>query len=120
MKEDDKARMQLESEILRAHIDELEKQLSDINSKKSELEYLKKSLSELKGQKNKEILLPFGAGVLVQGKIINDSKVLVNVGSNVIVEKSIDEAKKIVDSQINELDSVSKLIEKEIEKYAFL
>jgi len=120
MKEKDNARMRLESEILKSHINELEKQLSDINSKKAELEYLKNSLSKLKGQKGKEILLPFGAGVLVQGKIIDDSKVLVNVGSNVLVEKSIEEAKKIVDSQIKELDSLSNLIEKEIEKYVFL
>ncbi len=110
----------LESEIIRAHITELENQLSEIEAKRNELEYLKESISQLKGQKGKEILMPFGSGVLVRGKITDEEKVIVNVGANILVEKNIEDAKKIIDTQIEELNSVAKLIEKEIEKYSIL
>jgi len=118
MSKEDEARALLESEIIKAHIAELEKQLSEIESKKAELEYLKEGLTKLKGQKGKEMLLPFGSGVLIRGKVMDDEKVLVNIGSNVLVEKTRDEAKKIIDSQIKELEDVKKLIEKEIQKYS--
>ncbi len=116
--DEDEKRAMFENEILKAHMNELEKQLSEIESKRAELEYIKDGLENLKGQKGKDMLLPFGTGVLVKGKILDDKKVLVNIGSNVIVEKTIDEAKEIIDAQIKELEAVKKLIDKEIQKYS--
>lgn len=107
----------LESEIIRMHIAELEKQLSDVENKRAELEYLKESLSQIKGQKGKEILFPLGSGILMRGKIVDDEKLIMNIGSNVFMEKSISEARKIIDSQISELLKLKVMIENELRKY---
>jgi prefoldin alpha subunit len=118
MSKKEDAQRYIENEILRAHLEELEKQLNEVENKKSELQYLKDSLSKLKGNKDKEILFPFGTGVLVRGKITDDEKVIINIGSNVMVEKTIKEAQVIVDTQIKELENISKLIQDEMRKYS--
>ncbi len=107
----------LENQILQAYFSEMQKQVSEIETKKSELEYLSDGLTQLKGQKDKDILIPLGSGVLAKGKLTEDEKVIVNIGSNVLVKKTLDEAKKIIDKQIKELNSILKQLEDEMQKY---
>ncbi len=116
--DEERAQKAMESQILQAQISELEKQLDEISSKKAELLFIKESLNQIKNQSNKDILLPLGSGILIRGKLTDDKKVLVNIGGNTIVEKSVDEAKQIIDKQIEEISSVSKLIDNEIKKYS--
>ena len=119
-KKAEEQRRLFENEIMRAHIEELDKQIADITAKQNELEFLKEGLFQLKGQKDKEMLFPMGAGILAHGKIISDEKVIVNVGANTLVEKTIPEAQKIIDAQLDELASVKQLMENEITKYSSL
>lgn len=118
---DEKAEEQrklFENEIMRAHLEELDRQIADITAKQNELEFLKEGLSQLKGKKDKEMLFPMGAGILAHGKIISDEKVIVNVGANTLVEKTVPEAQKIIDAQLDELATVKQMMENEITKYS--
>ncbi len=119
-KSEDENRKNLENQILQAYFSEMQQQISEIESKKAELEYLKDGLSQLKGQKNKDILIPLGSGVLAKGKLSDDEKVIVNVGSNLLVKKTIKEAAEIIDEQIKELSSVLAQLEQEIQKYSMI
>jgi prefoldin alpha subunit len=114
---EDETRALFESQMIQAHIAELEKQLSEIEAKKAELDYIKESLVQIKDQCDKEIVFPLGSGILAYGKLIDCKKVIVNVGANVLVEKEIPEAREIINDQITELDSVRKIIDQEIQKY---
>ena len=117
---EEETRKNLENQILQAYFSEMQNQISEIEAKKAELEYLKEGLTQLKGQRDKDILIPLGSGVLAKGKLADDEKVIVNVGSNLLVKKTIEEAKEIIDEQINELSLVLNQIEQEIQKYSMM
>ena len=108
----------LENQILQAYFSEMQQQISEIENKKSELKYLKDGLSQMKGQKGKDILIPLGSGVLAKGTLSDDEKVIVNVGSNILVKKTVEDAKKIIENQIKELNSIVEQLEGEMTKYS--
>ena len=111
MKNEEKA---LEAEMLRRRFAEIENQLVSIEQKRLELEVIKGSIDDIKGHKDEEIMIPLGSGVLIKGKIVDDSKFLINVGANVILEKTASEAKKIIDEQIKELGTAEEMLQKEL------
>ncbi len=93
---------------------ELEQQLIEIEKKVAELKIIQESLDDLKDNKGSDLLVPFGSGVLLKGKLLDDQNVLVNVGSGIMVEKTISAAKKSLDEQIKVFESVRKRIEKDV------
>jgi len=64
------------------------------------------TLSEIKSGKimKGETLFPVGGGVFVFGTISSGNKVLVNVGAGVYVTKTVDEALKLLNDQLNSLN----------------
>ena len=64
------------------------------------------TLSEIKSGKimKGESLFPVGGGVFVFGTVSSDNKVLVNVGAGVYVTKTVDEALKLLNDQLNSLN----------------
>ena len=82
----------------------ISQQLEGVDSSILEIEYLKNSLDELKlVKKDSEILAPMSNGIFVKASIHNVDKLLVNVGNNVVVEKSIEETKVLLDEQAKEM-----------------
>ncbi len=118
--DEENARKNLENQILQAYFSEMQQQMSEIENKKAELEYLMDGLSQMKGQKGKDILIPLGSGVLAKGSLSEDEKVIVNVGSNILIKKTVEEAKKIIENQIKELSSIVEQLEGEMTKYSQL
>ncbi len=53
-----------------------------------------------------ETMIPIGTGSFVYGRLNNISKVIVNVGAGVSVEKSIDGAKEILNHRKEELSKI--------------
>lgn len=59
------------------------------------------SLDQLKPvEANKEILVPLTGSLYVPGKLISNSKVLVDIGTGYYVNKSVDDAKKYFDKKV--------------------
>jgi prefoldin alpha subunit len=81
--------VELDAELVRRQLAEIENQLNLLENKRIELEVIGNSLNELKGQKDKEVMVPIGSGVLMKGTILDDKKVLINVGANILVEKPL-------------------------------
>jgi len=99
--------------MLEKQAGKIQEKMEVINQEILEFEKIKGSLDELKGKK--EILANLGRGIFVNCEI-KDKEMLVNIGSNVVLKKSIDETKKIIDKQISELERIKDNLEKEIEK----
>jgi prefoldin alpha subunit len=59
------------------------------------------SLKEM--QEGQEILLPLGNLAFIKAKLMDSSKVMVNVGASVVVEKEIDAAKERLDQRLEDL-----------------
>ncbi|MHA2253806.1 MAG: prefoldin subunit alpha [Candidatus Kariarchaeaceae archaeon] len=53
--------------------------------------------------KESEIILPLGGIMMIKAKLSGLDEVLINVGSEIIVPETIDRAKEIVDSRLNEM-----------------
>jgi len=91
-------------QLLQATFEQLEKQMVAVQKKLVELEATKMAIHELDGvEKEKEILLPIGAGVYGHGKIAHSDKVLVNVGANILINKGLEEASEFVDEREKEI-----------------
>jgi len=86
-----------EIKTLNMHLENIDAQLAELNSSKD----IVNKISELK--KGEEIRMPITSGIYVKAKLDDTSKLMVNVGGNVTVEKTPKEVTKILDSQLLEL-----------------
>ena len=62
-------------------------------------------------------MVSIGSGVLLKGKVLDDAKLLINVGANVVVERDFPETKKIIDEQIKEIVDAQESLRKELRKF---
>jgi len=72
-----------------------------------ELEVTKQALDDIsKTEEGTEILVPVSAGIFLKGALKDNKELSINVGSGTVVNKTIPEAKKILDEQIDELKKI--------------
>jgi prefoldin alpha subunit len=94
----------IEFQYLQQQMLELQKQVQTVTQQAAELVSSKSSLDELATIKEEtEILVPVQNGIFVKGKISGVSELTVNVGSGIAVKKTIEETKKLLEGQHNEL-----------------
>ncbi len=94
---------------------EIQQQVGLVNQKIGELDVLKLSLNRLEASKEKEFLAPLGEGIFAKA-ILEDKELFVNVGSKIIVKKSIKDAEGIIDKQHQQLELLRKELEQGIEQ----
>jgi len=79
-----------------------------------ELQELKNNLEFFQNSKNENAFVSFGKGIFTEACIKN-KELLVNIGSNVAVKKSIPETIKLIDEQIKKLEQVKNELAKHLE-----
>ena len=102
-----------ELQMLNMQAQAIGEQIERIDSGLMEIEYLKGNLDELKSAKeNSEIFAPVSNGIFVKARLEKNNKLLVNVGNNIVVEKSVDDTKKLLDERIKEMSEMrDKMVE---------
>lgn len=96
-----------EYEYLRSQAEALQKNLEMLNASITELSIVLGSLDEINGQgKKNEILVPIGGDSFVSARILDTAKVIVGLGANVAVKKTIPEARKDLEERLKELEGV--------------
>ena len=108
MSDEAQQRAMMEMQLLQREVQKMESEIVELEKRKLELDIVISSIDEILKQKGDESLIPIGSGVFVKGKLVNKNKVFVNVGADVVVEKNVNEAKKIITTQ---RESISKLQE---------
>jgi prefoldin alpha subunit len=93
-------------ELLKQQVDAIEKQIGELESRTNELMIVQQSINELKGQKGKEILVPIGSGVFLKGTLVSDTQMLVELGANIVTEKSAKETVEIIEKQVQEINKI--------------
>lgn len=79
-------------------------QMDRVDSNLVELEYVKNCLDEIKTiKKGSEMLSPLSSGIFVKANIGDTSKLIVNVGKGVTVEKTVEETKELISEKFDEL-----------------
>jgi len=99
----------MELQILSEEINQIETYIKNLQNQLIELTGVGEALIEFSNSnKGKSLLAPLGAGLFVKSQIQDTNSVLMNIGSNTVIKKSIPGAKKIIDEQLTKLN---KLIE---------
>ncbi len=102
----------------------LEQSLAQLNQRKVAIENqmnefisLQESLDSLKkSKKNSPMYSPLGSGVFIKSEIKDSQNVLVNIGSNIAIERSVEDSKELVENQMTELKGILIKLESEIGK----
>jgi len=104
--------LMIQYELLKREVTNIDAQIRELQLKHNELEMVKQGIKAIKGQSQNEILVPAGAGLYVKSKLVDGKNCLVNVGANVIMKKTITEAVKLINQQIdNAMNVIIKLNE---------
>ena len=112
----------LEFQILSQEIQKIQEQRNLFFAQLEQLKTLLEGLYSLElSKKGTSFLAPLGPGVFALTTLDANDTILMNVGSNVVVSKTIPESLEIVREQIKELETYSLKTEEQLEvalKYA--
>lgn len=82
----------------------LVEQLQLIDSNIEQLHNTFDSLKAIKESKDSELLLPISNGIFLKSNAKDIKNLLVNVGTNIVVEKSIEDVEELINNKISELE----------------
>ena len=90
----------MEFQTLQKHIEHLNEQVEMMNQQGIELQISKSAIEEAgKAKAGTELLAPIANGIFIKAKLENNERFIVNVGSDVTVEKTGKEVVKLLDEQ---------------------
>ena len=93
----------------------LEEQMQKLEQQLQELANVKETVEEISNvEAGKDLLIPLGAGVFIRAKVKETDKVVMNVGSSVVVEKDIRDASQLVSNQLIALEEVKEKMTAEL------
>ncbi len=105
-----------EYQQLVSEVDYYQDLLSQVESSIDNLKKTKQDLADFKEESSKEVLAPIATGVYVEANLKNKD-LFVNIGSGIVVKKSISEAIEILDRQEKEVLAEQNMLIDKIESY---
>ena len=109
----------LEFQIIEQQMKEYQQELMTLQAQLNELTSLEESLKEIEKSKDKnEILTALSPGIFVKTELKNNKEVLMNVGSNVVVPKTIAETIEIVKDQSLKIQAIAHKLEQDLQLFA--
>ncbi len=94
----------------------LQQQIETLNATIAELSVAMDTLVTVKGEDNKETLVPIGAGSFIITELKNTDEVIIGLGAGVAVKKRIDDAKVTITEQKNELEELREKMSSDLQK----
>jgi prefoldin alpha subunit len=95
----------MEYQMLEEQLKQAQEQVQTLNKQKEELEGLKEAVMEIgKTKEGNEMFVPISSGIFIKAQIKDNKELLVNVGDNVVVPKSINDAVALIKRQKEEID----------------
>lgn len=96
----------MEYQLLIQQLQQLHENINTLERHIIDLAGLSDSLGSIDGmKKNQEVLMPFGGGIFLRGMLADSENVVMNVGANVCVEKTTNDAKVAINNQAEEIKS---------------
>jgi prefoldin alpha subunit len=114
----------MQFQMLQQQMEQVSQHLEMFNQQIAELDISISAVKELEtAEKDNELLAPIADGIFFKAKLIDNQKLVVNVGSNVTVERTVPEVvvllkeqKKETSKRMQEADEVMQHISKEAMK----
>ncbi len=100
---------------LEKDIEHVDSQLKAIEDGINEMALLKDGLDELIGKNGEEVFAPIGRGIFIPAKITSED-LLVNIGENKFIKKSIPQTKETIENQIKKLKEVQERLTEEMRR----
>jgi len=101
----------MESRYLEETINELQSRINMTNSAITELRVSNMTLEGLeKEKKDSQLFVPIGGGSYVKAKLETSKKVVVGIGADVAVERTVKEAKVELEARIAELEKTREML----------
>ncbi|MBN1644839.1 prefoldin subunit alpha [Candidatus Woesearchaeota archaeon] len=98
----------MQLQMFNQQLQQFQQQLEAVQNQMVEIQTILLALDDIaKTEVGKEILVPLSSGIFVKAEIKENKKLNVNVGSNTVVEKSVQETKALLDRQIIELNKLN-------------
>jgi prefoldin alpha subunit len=95
----------VESRFLEEAVDELQSRINMTNAAITELRVSSMTLEGLeKEKKDAQLFVPIGGGSYVKARLETTKKVVVGIGADVAVERTVKEAKEELEARIAELE----------------
>jgi prefoldin alpha subunit len=103
--EDELRKLSVEMRFLEQTAESLQQRISMVNAAMNDLTYANMALESMEKEKeNAELLVPIGGSSYIKVKLVSSDKVIVGMGANVSIEKTLPEAKAIVEERLEELE----------------
>jgi len=99
--------------ILEARLDSLLKQRDLIASKIVEIQTTLQSMEEI-GKAKGKTLFPIGSETYTFGKVTDKKKLIVEIGANVALEKTVDEGKELLNKRREGMENALNTVQKNI------
>ncbi|MCD6380992.1 MAG: prefoldin subunit alpha [Candidatus Odinarchaeota archaeon] len=95
----------------------ISEQLNLIELKINELTNAREFIENLKNmEEGHEVLLPIGGGIYIKARLADNSKVMMDLGANVIVLDSVDKIRGMVEEDIKKLNDSKNNLENQLNK----
>ncbi len=108
--------LMMKASIFERQAQEIGEKIEYLSQQISELEELNKNLGSLQNSDKKEIFSSLARGIYMKSSL-TDSKLFVNSGSGVIVKKSVQETKEIIESQLRNFHELKARLMAEMDLY---
>ena len=106
-KEDAERKLQekfVEYQMVQQQVGQVQKKIEQLREQKGSIEGLQQNLNDLKGvEKGSEILVPVCSGIFAKASLLESNELLVNVGNNVVVGRTLAEVKDMLSKQSSEI-----------------
>ena len=98
-------RLAVELRILEGTAEALQSRVNLVNTALTELRVASMTLEGLgKEKKDAQLFVPIGGGSFIKAKLASSDKVVVGIGADVVVERTMKEAKENLENRIAELE----------------
>lgn len=110
-------RLVVELQLLENALDTLQTRVGLVNASINELRMANATLEGLKKeQKGSTILVPLGGGSYMKAKIEDAERLIIGIGADVAVEKTVNAAQEDVGTRILELEKVRTALQQQLEQ----
>ncbi len=107
----------IQFQVLQQQAEQLTKYLEELEQKHLEFNQTVQQLKEFeKIPANTSTLIPLAAGIFVEGKLSENQELIVNVGANTLVKKTIPQIIKMITKQIDEVELAQMKLTQDIQK----
>lgn len=109
----------MQFQALNQQLQQVQQQLQAIDAQLLEMRSTEESLREIgKTDAGKEILIPVANGIFAKAELKDNKNLLLNVGSDTVVKKTVDESVEMIKKQFDEVSKYRYELIEQLQKFS--